>query len=100
MSGTEQWREGTTVLPSRPAAAATQPVPQSPTTHGLARGHPPSKIEHLPGCPGYGRSSPTNRATFPPVRPRWSPDGAAPAGPTVGGAPTFAVASWTMVRSS
>jgi phosphatidylserine/phosphatidylglycerophosphate/cardiolipin synthase-like enzyme len=47
------------------AAAATPPVPQSSTTHGPGQGNPQSKIYHLPGCPGYGRSSPANRVTFP-----------------------------------
>jgi phosphatidylserine/phosphatidylglycerophosphate/cardiolipin synthase-like enzyme len=47
------------------AAAATQPVPPPPATRGLVRGNAQSKIYHLPGCPGYDRSSPTNLVTFP-----------------------------------
>ena len=46
------------------AAAAVKP-PQTAKTSGGVQGNPQSKIYHLPGCPGYKRSSPTTVVTFP-----------------------------------
>jgi phosphatidylserine/phosphatidylglycerophosphate/cardiolipin synthase-like enzyme len=50
---------------TRQIAAAAASVPPASTARGLVQGNPQSKIYHLPGCPGYGRSSPANRVTFP-----------------------------------
>jgi phosphatidylserine/phosphatidylglycerophosphate/cardiolipin synthase-like enzyme len=59
---------GTHAAHSRPytantAAAAVQ-TPQTMKTSGVMQGNPQSKLYHLPGCPGYNRSSPTTVVTF------------------------------------
>jgi phosphatidylserine/phosphatidylglycerophosphate/cardiolipin synthase-like enzyme len=61
---------GTHAAHSRPytrqntAAAAVQ-TPQTAKTSGVVQGNPQSKLYHLPGCPGYNRSSLTTVAPFP-----------------------------------
>lgn len=38
--------------------------PKAAATEGPVQGNPQSKIYHVPGCPGYGSVSHTNRVTF------------------------------------